>query len=169
MSSKNMTGSSKDCEHQPRAERKAVQTTTDCTNCRSEQPSRTSESRRAEIAFRDWSKEPEADRPLQRHRAAHARVLAEWMTEHGISKSRFADMLGIDEKAVRKMLKMEKTIPSEVSSCMPKSLRQDYLNRLVELDGGSAPGLSHLISQLDHQGLVDAMRCITDRLYGGSK
>lgn len=150
---------------QRRAAQDAEHDSTDCRNFRPEQPSRTDESHRAERAFQDWSQVPEADRPLQRHRAAHARVLSEWMTAHGISKSRFADMLGVDEKQVRKMLKMEKTIPSEVSSCIPKSLRRDYLDRLAELDGCAAPtDIAQIISRLDKQALYDATDLITAAL-----
>jgi len=116
---------------------------------------------RAERAFRDWAKEPEADRPLVKHRANHIRALREWMDEHGVSKCRLADMLGVNEKQVRKMLKGEATIPGEVSSCIPKSLRADYLARLAELDGGTPATLQQQIDRLDAAGLLDALTRIT--------
>ncbi len=156
------SGADKECTLHPRAEQETAQLSTDCTNCRAEQ--RTDQSLRAEKAFRDWSKEPEIDRPLVKHRAAHVRALAEWMDEHGVSKCRLADLLGVNEKQVRKMLKGEVTIPGEVSSCIPKSLRQDYLDRLAEIDGGCAPGIDSAISRLDKAGLLDALTRITAAL-----
>lgn len=102
-----------------------------------------------------------------KHRAAHIRALHEWMSEHGVSKCRLADWLGVNEKRVRKMLKGEVTIPGEVSSCIPESLRQDYLDRLAEAGGGSVPGMKRTISRLDKAGLLDALALITVAL--GSK
>jgi hypothetical protein len=83
------------------------------------------------------------------------------MSAHGVSKCRLADWLGVNEKQVRKMLKQESGIPSELSSCVPKSLRQDYLDRLAEIDGGIAPGISARIAKLDKAGLLDALQRIT--------
>lgn len=161
MSSGNVTSDAQNCPPHARAEQCTVHAITDCRICRAERARRTDESHRAERAFRDWSAESPADRPLQKHQAAHARVLFEWMKEHGISRCRFADMLGVNEKQVRKMLKGSATIPSAVSSCIPASLRSDYLERLGELGGGA---LQDRIDRLTMAEALEASRQITDRI-----
>jgi hypothetical protein len=82
-------------------------------------------------------------------------VLFEWMGDHGVSRCRLADWLGVNEKQVRKMLKGETTIPSQVSSCIPCALRQDYLDRLAELDGGAPTGLQARIDRLSMDEAAD--------------
>ena len=137
------------------------------TDIRAVQAARTEESVTAENAYRDWSIVPVVDRPLAKHRAAHARVLFELLRDHQTSRSWLACVVGVNEKQVRKMLKGEVPIPAAIASCMPTDMRIDYLERLIELDGGTRPTLQDRIARLDKAGLLDALALITVAL--GSK
>ncbi len=86
------------------------------------------------------------------------------MSEHGVSKCRLADMLGVNEKQVRKMLKSATTIPSELSSCIPRSLRQDYLDRLAELDGGAPSAMATRIGRLSMTEAAEVAQLANARL-----
>lgn len=131
------------------------------------QADRTSTSLRAEAAFRDWSLVSPSERPLVKHRSAHAQLLFRLLKDHEVSRAWFALQIGVDAKVVHKMLKAEIPIPSTISSCMPVEMRADYIERLGELDGGSVSSLNDRIAKLDKAGLLDALTRITAAL--GSK
>lgn len=158
------TSSSCTCDRRPRAVGPCSVHVHPLPEKRAEQTERTGESVKAETAYRDWSLVPPSERPLVKHRAAHARVLFELLRDHAVSRSWFALQIGLNEKQVRKMLKAEISIPSQVSSCMPLEMRTDYLERLAVIDGASRPTLQDRIDSLDLAGAIDAQRRITDRI-----
>jgi hypothetical protein len=118
----------------------------------------------AEDAYRDWSRVSPAERPIAKHRAAHAKVLFDILRDHETSRVWLALILGVNEKQVRKMLRAEIPIPTTVAACMPTSMRTDYLERLASLDGTARPSLQDRIDRLDRDGLVAALGLITSAL-----
>ena len=80
---------------------------------RAGQPSRTETSVRAEQAYRDWTNEAPCERPLAAARGPHAKTLYAVLRDHKVSQTRFAQMVGVDEKQVRKMLDGRVSIPDD--------------------------------------------------------
>jgi transcriptional regulator with XRE-family HTH domain len=111
---------------------------------------------RAEEAYRDWSGEPEVERPLVRARPASAAALHSVLREHDVSRNRLADMLGIDEKTVRQWLKGEKPIPLAAVLAMPVDMGTSLAEKIVDARAGgprtvarAVPALREAVARID--------------------
>lgn len=111
----------------------------ECRFSRAEQPAERSDaSLRAEEAYRDWSSAPPAERPLVSGRVGAATALFAVLKAHDVSRARFADMLGIDEKTVRQWLDGSKPIPLAAILAMPVDMGTDLFDRLLDARAGGA-------------------------------
>lgn len=124
--------------------------------CRFPRAERTRESVQAEQSYRDLSQVPPSQRPLASHRLMHAAALFETLKAFDVSKNRLADMVGVNEKQVRKWIEGLNPIPTTVVSAMPTDMAMDYLNRLSLLKGPSmrsaADRFRHALSSLEREG-----------------
>lgn len=86
----------------------------------------------------------------------HAAALFETLKAFDVSKNRLADMVGVNEKQVRKWIEGLNPIPTTVVSAMPTDMAMDYLNRLSLLKGPSmrsaADRFRHALSSLEREG-----------------
>jgi hypothetical protein len=145
--------------------------------CHFPRAERTRESVQAEQSYRDLSEMPPSQRPLAAHRLAHATALFETLRAFDVSKSRFADMIGVNEKQVRKMLEGLTPIQSTVASAMPSDMALDFLGRLTALRGGPRAGMQREIERLrtsrDLKAVYDAQRQLlelaTELAAGGAR
>lgn len=120
----------------------------ECRFPRAEQATRSDASLRAEAAYRDWSAAPPAERPLVASRATTATALYAVLKDHGVSRLRFADMLGIDEKTVRQWLDGSKPIPLSAILAMPPDMGTDLYERLLDARTGGARSPKRAIASL---------------------
>ena len=123
---------------------------------------RTRESVQAEQSYRDLEQVAPSQRPLAVHRAAHAAALFETLRAFDVSKNRFADMIGVNEKQVRKMLEGLTPIQTTVAAAMPSDMALDFLGRLGALRGAGRSGMQREVERLrktrDLRGIHDAQR-----------
>lgn len=120
---------------------------------------RTEASQRAEAAYRDWSTQPPAERPLRAHRMTVATILFETLKAHDVTKTRFAAMLGVDKKQVRKMLDGRVPVPVDVAFAMPLDMSLDFLARIRTARGVRSDVMGE-IDRLDRK----ALREVRDRV-----
>ena len=113
---------------------------------------------KAEVAYRDWSSAPPTDRPLAAQRTVLAKILFEVLKAHDVSRLRFADMIGVNEKQVRKMLDGRSPVPMAVLGVMPIEMSIDFMDRVVQARGGGV----HRAASLLHQG-IEGLRADADR------
>lgn len=102
------------------------------------QNARTPASLRAEEAFHDWTAVPPSQRPLWKHRGQIADALGVVLKRHDISKNRFAMMLGVDKKQVRRMLACEQPIHIDVLFALPLEVALDFVEILTQARGAGA-------------------------------
>lgn len=128
----------------------------ECRFSRAAQAVRSEASVRAEEAYRDWSREPDVERPLARARPTSAAALFAVLREYEVSRLRLADMLGIDEKTVRQWLAGEKPIPLAAVLAMPADMGTSLLERLVDARAGggrtvarAVPALREAVARID--------------------
>lgn len=121
---------------------------------------RTEASQRAETAYLDWSTQSPAARPLRAHRTAIATLLFETLKAHDVTKTRFAAMLGVDKKQVRKMLDGRVPVPVDVAFAMPLDMGLDFLARIRAARGVRSDVMGE-IDRLDKR----ALREVRDRVH----
>lgn len=127
---------------------------------------RTAESERAESALETWRAKPPSERPLWMHRGRIADALGVVLKRHDVSKNRFAAMLDVNKKVVRRMLACEQPIHLDVLMVLPAEMAVDVVDRLF--DGrGVQDVLRRLIDRLDRKELVDVIGRATARLAEG--
>lgn len=98
---------------------------------------RSGESFRAEAAYAKVA----SKQKTKADRLVMAGVLLAVLTEHDVSRGRFAMMLGVNEKAVRKMLCAEVSIPLHAFLRMPTDMRRDFIEGVAEASGCDAFGV----------------------------
>jgi len=86
----------------------------------------------AEATRRDWAETPPSDHPLNAARPAIAKHLFEVLKQHEVSRSRLAEMLGINEKTVRQWLDTSKPLPFAVVFAMPFDMAADLVRRSID-------------------------------------
>lgn len=167
------------CERRPRADsavtctvhapdlRPAQSNVRNHAECRSPRPERTPESVQAEQSYRDLSQVPPSQRPLASHRLTHAAALFETLRAFDVSKNRFADMVGVNEKQVRKWIEGLTPIQTTVIAAMPSDMGLDFLERLRALRGGGGRSgwqreLERLRKSRDLRAIQDAQRQLLD-------
>lgn len=100
-------------------------------DCRFPRAERTGTSLRAEAAYR-----PPTEHPFAKSRVRAAEALFEVMQEHDVSNCRLADILGVDEKQVRKYLDGRSHVPLAALALLPSDMASDLYERTV-VRGGS--------------------------------
>lgn len=130
-------GIARDRDRQPRAVDACSTHAHGTTEIRAEQ--RTGESLTAESAYRDWSTAPPTDRPLAAQRMNLAKTLFLVLQRHGVSRLRFAEMIGVNEKAVRKMLDGRSPIPMATLGVIPVDMALDFMESVISGRGGATP------------------------------
>lgn len=133
------------CDQQPRAVDACSVHTHALPEIRAEQTARTGESVRAESAYHDWSEAPPSERPLAAQRLAFAKILFHVLKSHGVSRLRFAAMIGVNEKQVRKMLDGRAPIPMASLGVMPTEMALDFTDAVLAMRRGE--GRSSLIQR----------------------
>jgi DNA-binding transcriptional regulator YiaG len=109
---------------------------------------RTTASLRAAEAYRDWANAPPAERPLASARSVTASALFAVLKDHDVSRARFADMLGIDEKTVRQWLDGSKPIPLAAIATMPLDMGTDLSERILDARAGGSRSPKRAVSAL---------------------
>lgn len=132
--------------------------------CRFPRAERTRESVQAEEAYH--AQLPPALRPLAAHRLEHATALYETLRAFDVSNNRFADMIGVNEKQVRKMLEGLTPIQSTITSAMPVDMALDFLGRVSALRGAVKSGMQREIDRLrkarDLRAVLEAQRQLVE-------
>lgn len=105
---------------------------------------RTSESMRAADT---WC--PPSERPLATSRMTSAGVLYEVLRRFDVSQNRLADMLGVNEKQIRKMLDGSASVPAGVLSLLPIDMAFDFFERVMRRRGVKSRPLPAILSALD--------------------
>ena len=153
------SASEKKCDPEPRAVEACSVHAHRPTEIRAEH--RSLESERAETAYVDWSTAPPSDRPLAAQRPALARILFEVLKAHGVSRLRLADMIGVNEKQVRKMLDGRAPIPMATLGVLPIEMALDFMDRIVALRGGqkrsAADRMSAALAAVEREGAEDTL------------
>lgn len=89
---------------------------------------------------------------------------------HGVSQQRFADMIGVNEKQVRKMLDGRTPIPLATLCVMPVEMTLDFIDRVIEMRGAGPAraatflrrGIDGLRASGDVRSALSAQRAILD-------
>lgn len=113
-----------------------------------EQNDTTAASRIAAAAYRDWADSAPAERPLARARGTSAVALFEVLRSHEVSVSRFALMLGINEKIVRGWLDGSRSVPLGCVLAMPVEMGTELMERLLDERAGGARSPMRAIAAL---------------------
>lgn len=139
-----------------RASRAEHESDCNCTDCRLARAERTNESLRAQAAYRAPTEHPFAVSRMQA-----ATLLGEVMHDHDVSKNRLADLLGVDEKQIRKYLDGRAHLPMAALLVMPVGMSDDYMARLRAARGGtksSAERFRFALAALEKDGASDALK-----------